>query len=197
VVGFVVNRDGFPKAHEVFDGNRGDVTTLEEMLATLWRRVEGKEGTVVVDRGLASADNLEFIRGEGLHYVVSARQEERARWLSEFEGDGEWSVVEREPPATNPSRKKPAIRVMKRERDGETFVLCVSEERVAKDRAIRENHEKKLLIDLGKLAKRIEKGRSAKDWEVHESIGLPCRIGRASGFRVRQSIVQRVRLGCC
>src|SRR5437879_7423723 len=32
VVGLVLDRDGFPKAHEVFDGNRHDRSTVSEML---------------------------------------------------------------------------------------------------------------------------------------------------------------------
>src|SRR5256885_10289547 len=31
LVGLVLDRDGFPKAHEVFDGNRQDRTTVGEM----------------------------------------------------------------------------------------------------------------------------------------------------------------------
>ena len=32
VVGLVLDRDGFPKAHEVFEGNRQDRTTVDAML---------------------------------------------------------------------------------------------------------------------------------------------------------------------
>ncbi len=35
VVGLVIDRDGFPKAHEIFPGNRKDSTTLTEMLDIL------------------------------------------------------------------------------------------------------------------------------------------------------------------
>ena len=63
VVGLVLDRDGFPTAHEVFDGNRQDRTTLDEMLAALEQRTGRRGGaTVVVDRGLAFADNLAQIR---------------------------------------------------------------------------------------------------------------------------------------
>jgi hypothetical protein len=41
--GLVLDRDGFPRAHEVFDGNRQDRTTLEEMLAALEQRT-GRRG---------------------------------------------------------------------------------------------------------------------------------------------------------
>ena len=36
VIGLVLDRDGFPKAHEVFDGNRQDQTTVDDMLRA-WR----------------------------------------------------------------------------------------------------------------------------------------------------------------
>ncbi len=43
VVGLVLDRDGFPKAHEVFDGNRVDRTTVAAMLTTLEART-GRRG---------------------------------------------------------------------------------------------------------------------------------------------------------
>src|SRR5207247_10051900 len=51
VVGLVLDRDGFRKAHEVFDGNIQDRSSVEAMLDALEKRM-GKElgTTVVVDR---------------------------------------------------------------------------------------------------------------------------------------------------
>ncbi len=46
VVGLVVDREGFPKAHEVFDGNRSEGTTLGEMLERLKARA-GPAATVI------------------------------------------------------------------------------------------------------------------------------------------------------
>ena len=39
VIGLVLDGDGFPKAHEVFDGNRNDSTTVDDMLAALEKRI--------------------------------------------------------------------------------------------------------------------------------------------------------------
>ncbi|MGH9262939.1 MAG: IS1634 family transposase, partial [Acidimicrobiales bacterium] len=53
VIGLVLDRDGFPKAHEVFDGNRQDRTTVDDMLRHLEDRTGRRGGaTVVVDRGM-------------------------------------------------------------------------------------------------------------------------------------------------
>jgi transposase len=74
VVGLVVNRDGFPQAHEVFEGNRPDRTTLTAMLDLLDTRVGLKAGQmVVVDRGMAFEDNLAELKSRKLHYVVASR----------------------------------------------------------------------------------------------------------------------------
>src|SRR5436190_256376 len=63
VVGLVIGREGFPIAHEVFDGNAQDRKTLGRMLDLLKERVGLPEGsTVVVDRGMAYAENLAEIR---------------------------------------------------------------------------------------------------------------------------------------
>ncbi len=78
VVGLVIGREGFPIAHEVFDGNTQDRKTLGRMLDLLKDRVGMPEGsTVVVDRGMAYAENLAEIRQRKLHYVIAARQPER------------------------------------------------------------------------------------------------------------------------
>jgi transposase len=174
LVGLAVSREGFPLAHEVFAGNRHDSTTLEEMLQALDRRVGLRpEQTVVVDRGMAGKENVGQIRARGMHYLVAEPYAERKDWVAEFQDSGEFAAVEREPSPRNPFQKKSTIHVKMRRVDGETHVLCLSSERKAKDWAIRELHEKRLLADLEKLKKRVAKGkgRGTKPAEVRESIG--------------------------
>ena len=65
----------------------------------------------------------------------------------------DWTEVVRSLRPPIQSQKKTSIQVLKRVRDGEAYVLCLSEERKPKDRAIRENQEKRLLKDLAKLEK--------------------------------------------
>ena len=47
-MGLVLDRDGFPKAHEVFDGNVQDRSTVEEMLTVLERRTGPRPGSTVI-----------------------------------------------------------------------------------------------------------------------------------------------------
>jgi transposase len=171
VVGLVINRDGFPLAHEIFAGNQQDRGSLKAMLDRLGERVALRAGqTVVVDRGMAFDENLAEIRSRGLHYLVAARHPERERWLAEFEGEGFTEVI-RKPSPQNPLQKKPKVEV-KIERSGsETYVLCRGEGRIEKDRAIRRKQEQRLIADLDKLAQRVIKGRLVREQAIGEAIG--------------------------
>jgi len=172
VVGLVLDRDGFPKAHEIFDGNRQDRSTVEEALEVLEKRTGQKPAsTVVVDRGMAYDENLQQIRAHGMHYIVAGRQPERNEWLDDIEHEDDWEEVLRIPSPRNPFQKKSRVQIKRRTKDGEVFILCISEGRQEKDRAIRVKHEERLIQDLEGLKARLEKGQLKKSDKIHEAIG--------------------------
>jgi transposase len=172
VVGLVLDRDGFPKAHEVFEGNRPDRTTVAEMLDALEERVGRTPGaTVVVDRGMAFADNLREIQARGYHYVVASRPGERTEHLDDFEAETGWQEIVREPSPTNPAQRKTRVWVKRKGVGEEAHILCRSDGRAAKDRAIREKHEQRLLADLRKLQARVAKGQLKNATKIHEALG--------------------------
>ena len=172
VVGLVVNRDGFPITHEVFAGNTSDHTTLATMLDRLAEHAGLKEGaTVVVDRGMAYDENIAELKKRKLHYVVASRQPERDRWLADFEDTEGFTPVLREPSPLNPGQKKSSIEVKTQTAEQQTYVLCRSEQRIAKDRAIRTKQEARLRADIDKLAKRIAEGRLVKVAKINQAIG--------------------------
>jgi len=172
VVGLVLDREGFPKAHEVFDGNRTDSTTVDEMLEVLEKRMGKKSNaTVIVDRGMAFPENLAQIRACGYHYLVAGRQGERGPHEEEFEDKTGWEEILREPSPRNPGQKKSRVFVKRKVVGEEVYLLCRSDGREDKDRAIREKQEKRLLADLRKLQKRVQTGRLSGEGRVHEAIG--------------------------
>lgn len=172
VVGLVVSREGFPIAHEIFAGNTRDRATLATMLDRLEDRVGLAAGaTVVVDRGMAFAENLAELAARQLHYVVAARQGERDRWLAEFEDGEGFAPVVRQPSPTNPGQTKTRVEVKLVRHAGGTDVLCRSDGRIEKDRAIRAKHEARLLADLARLRTRIEQGKLTQPVKIGEAIG--------------------------
>jgi transposase len=172
VIGLVLDPEGFPKAHEVFDGKRNDATTVEEMLQILEKRVGSRRGgLVIVDRGMSGQDNLKVIRDAGYDYLVAGRPAERDQWLDQFESQQGWTPILRENSPRNPLQKKTVVRVKQVQDDEHTYALCHSEARVEKDRAIREKQEARLLTDLDKLQKRIAGGRLKKTAKIHQALG--------------------------
>ena len=172
LVGLVLDRDGFPKAHEVFDGNRQDRTTVAEMLESLEKRAGPKPGaTVVVDRGMTYEEDLAAIRARGYHYLVAGRQPERLAWRAEFEDQDDWQEIVRTPSPRHPEQQKSRVWIKRREKQKEVYILCVSEGRQEKDRAIRESHERRLKRDLERLAARIAKGRLKEAKKIYQAIG--------------------------
>jgi transposase len=186
LVGLVVDGDGFPKAHEVFAGNRNDSTTVKEMLAALEKRMGVKAGaTVTVDRGMAYDENVEQIRRQGYHYLLAARPEELDQHRAEFEDQQGWEEIIREPSPRNRFQKKTRVVVKQCQVGEEVHILCLSDGRQAKDRAIRERQEKRLLVDLENLAQRITRRtkKPMKAEEVHQAIGrLQERYSRACRY---------------
>ncbi|HSE45560.1 MAG TPA: IS1634 family transposase [Gemmatimonadales bacterium] len=172
VVGLVLDRDGFPKAHEVFSGNCQDRASLEHMLSQLEQR-SGRHGgaTVIVDRGMAYEENLAQIRARGHHYLVASRQSERQAWFDELEDEQGWQELIRQPSPRNPGQKKSRVWIKRAETAEHLYVLCRSEGRKAKDQAIRLKQEKRLLADLTRLEKRIDAGRLKRPDKVHEALG--------------------------
>jgi transposase len=172
VVGLVLDRDGFPQAHEVFEGNRTDRTTVATMLDALERRVGRTPGaTVVVDRGMAFADNLQQITARGYHYLVASRQGERIAHVDDFEDEEGWQTIVREPSPTTPGQQKTRVVVKRQVVGDEVHLLCKSDGREAKDRAIRETHEQRLLAALRKLQQRVATGKLTDAAKVHQALG--------------------------
>src|ERR1700726_2513754 len=69
-IALVVSRCGMPLGYEVFAGNRNDATTLEEIIAHM-EELYGRAGRVwVMDRGLASEKNVQFLRAGGRRYIL-------------------------------------------------------------------------------------------------------------------------------
>jgi hypothetical protein len=103
--------------------------------------------------------------------LVAGRQAERHAWLAEFEQGDEWEEVMRVPSPRNANQEKSRVRIQRRQQGEEVYILCLSEGREAKDRAIRETHEQRLKEDMEKLKARIEKGQLIEEKKIYQAIG--------------------------
>jgi transposase len=186
VIGLVVDGEGFPRAHEVFEGNRNDSTTVAEMLEVLEQRVGAqRQALVVVDRGMSCAENLEQIRLHGYDYLAAVSAGERDKYRKQVEAESGWTQVLRTASPKNAFQKKARIQVRSVGDGPERLILCFSEQRQAKDRAIREKQEARFLEDIDKLSRRIHKGQLKDEKKIHQSIGrLQERYSRVARYYV-------------
>lgn len=77
VIGLVMSRDGIPIAHHVFEGNRVDKTTVEEVVIDLKKRFGIKKAIFVGDRGMITSRNIEEIKGHGYEYILGLQKRNR------------------------------------------------------------------------------------------------------------------------
>jgi len=171
-IALLVTREGLPLGYEVFAGNRNDVTTLEEIVEAM-ERTHGRIGRVwVVDRGIASEENLAFLRARGATYVVGTPKSQLTRVARHLLEAG-WTEVE--PGVEVKSCPGP---------DGtETFVLCRSQERRAKEQAIHARFARRIEAGLTQLARRVAAQRRPDRATIERQIGrLLGRNARAAGL---------------
>jgi len=92
-IALVVTFDGFPLGYEVFAGNTHDSKTLQTIVATMEAR-HGVLGRVwVADRGMASAENLAWLRESGRRYIIGAPKSELKKIASELADRDGWRSV--------------------------------------------------------------------------------------------------------
>lgn len=160
-IGLVATREGLPIAFEIFDGNRPDVTTTREMVDILEAKYGKANRIWVVDRGMVSEGNLEYLRSTGARYLVGTPKS----LLKKFERqllEQSWEKVE------------PGVEVkLCRSPEGmdETFVLCRSVGRKEKENAILNRFVNSLETRLLKLFGQAQAGKIRDRQKVERQIG--------------------------
>lgn len=160
-IGLVATKEGLPLAFEIFDGNRPDVTTTQEMVAVMEAKYGKAHRIWVMDRGMVSEDNLEFMRMTGARYLVGTPKSLLRKFEAHLLGQ-DWEEVQ------------PGVEVRLcpcPEGTDETFVLCRSQRRKEKENAILARFATRLEEKLMRLAERADTGRLRDRQKVERQIG--------------------------
>jgi transposase len=156
-----------PLGYEVFEGNRSDKTTVQEMVETMESRYGKADRIWVMDRGMASEDNLTFLQEGGRRYILGTPKSD----LKPFERElvnGSWETI----------REGLEVQLCPSPEGEETYILCRSQDRGEKDRGILERFEKRIEAGLEKIKTGCEK----RNCKVN---GIERRIGRLLGQNSR------------
>lgn len=171
-VALVVARGGVPLAYEVFDGNRVDVTTVKEIVNAMEKRFGAAQRIWVMDRGMASEENVRFLSEGGRRYLIGASKSDLRRHEAKIADERDWESI----------REDVKVKLCPTDDGNETYVLCRSAQRRDKDLAILDRFEKRLEARIESLKRRIEKAKKPLDRAVTER-----QVGRMLSSNVRAS----------
>jgi transposase len=172
----MLDSSGFPKSSQVFEGNASEPKTLKKMINGLEKKgrnpnlFEPRKATVVMDAGIASEDNIEWLKDNEYPYIVVSRKRHR-----QFNED-DAVVVKKDKNCTVKAQK-----VIDSETD-EVLLYCHSTQREKKERAINDRFTVRFEEDLKYLDDGLHiKNRLKKYDKVIEKIGrLKQKNARAS-----------------
>ncbi len=160
VIALIVNVEGFPLSYETFDGNRGDVTTLETVLRMVERKYGKARRVWVFDRGIVSEENLAALRKRGGQYLVGTPRSKLKQFEKPLlEGGGEQVRPEVE------------VKLGPTPQGEETYLLCRSTARQAKEQAIHSRFSARLEKALAALQKRVAEGQLKDRHKVERKLG--------------------------
>ena len=145
-IALVVSRCGMPLGYEVFDGNRTDVSTVEEIVTLMERRYGKADRIWVMDRGMVSEKNLQFLRQEGRRYILGASRATLKKFQQELLKD-DWAMI----------RDGLEVKKCASEDGKEIYILCRSRDRQAKEAAIHAKFEQKIEAGLDQMVLSCQK----------------------------------------
>ncbi len=167
-IALVVSRCGMPIGYEVFDGNRTDSTTVEEIVTTMESRYGKSNRIWVMDRGMLSEANLTFLKNGGRRYIIGTPKS----MLKQFERqllEESWDHV----------REGVEVKLCPSpDGDEEIFILCRSRDRLEKEKAIFARFESRIEEGLNKILASCQKKKQSP-------VKIAERIGRLKGANSR------------
>jgi transposase len=152
-IALVVTFDGFPLGYEVFAGNTHDSRTLQTIVAIMEAR-HGVLGRVwITDRGIASAANLAWLRQTGRRYIIGAPKSELKKLASALAAADGWRTV----------HQGVEVKLTRHPETEETVILCRSDDRRSKERAMHDKFSRRIETALERLAVRVTRSKRHLD----------------------------------
>ena len=169
-IGLVVSRCGMPLGYELFAGNKADVSTVRDVVEKMEERYGKADRIWVMDRGMVSRANVEFLKEGGRRYIVGTPRAMLRKYEKQLT-EQDWAVV----------HEGLEVKLCPDPGGGnETFILCRSADRKQKEKAMHDRFEKRIEEGLTSLAGLAQK-RSLTP------VQLAQRVGRLLGQNTRSA----------
>jgi transposase len=152
-IALVVTFDGFPLGYEVFAGNTHDSQTLQTIVAAMEARHGMLRRVWIADRGMASADNLQWLRETGRRYIIGAPKSELKKFSAALAVTEGWRTIQH----------GVQVKLARHPQTEETVILCRSADRRGKERAMHDKFSQRIQQALERLAGRIARAKKPLD----------------------------------
>jgi transposase len=161
----VINAEGFIRHSRIYEGNKADTATLDDMIADLEKySPAGVERTIVMDAGIATEENLESIMDKGYEYVCVSRKR-----LKDYPVDPQKHTITQ---LTDRDRNKVELRIFTPKEYNDTWMYVQSEAKRAKEESMDEKLKMRFEEELEQIKNALhKKGGTKKINKVWERIG--------------------------
>jgi transposase len=162
-IALVVTREGMPLGYEVFDGNTTDVTTVKTIVGTMEARYGLAQRIWVMDRGMRSKSNVQWLQETGRRYLLGAPRSMLAHFAEHVASPHGWQSV----------HDGVEVKLCREEGNPtEVFVICRSTHRRVKEKAMHARFSTRIDAALRRLAGRIERAKQPLDRaQVERQVG--------------------------
>ena len=161
-LGMIVDELGFSKYTEMFPGNQYEAYTLAEMITKLEDQISNqKDKTVVMDAGIGTETNLQWLKEKGYKYISVNRG--KAPMNMDY---ADMEVIRLD------EAKGIKIEVKRYEKEGEVYILCRSEYRRQKEESMMGRVEQLFIDRLEYYKSGFKKNKRAKNYQkMIEQVG--------------------------
>ena len=150
-IALVVAHEGMPLGYEIFPGNTVDVSTVQHIVQSMEARFGKAHRVWVMDRGMASAENIAWLNETERRYVIGTARAELKRWSQQLADRNDWRHI----------RDDVEVKICRGPDGAETFLLCRSASRLEKEKAMHERFARRIEEGLASLERRIAKSKHA------------------------------------
>lgn len=148
-IGLVATPEGLPLGYEVFAGNRQDATTLEEIVNAMEAKYGRSERVWVMDRGIVSEKNLEFLRSRQGSYIVGTPKSQLRQCECHMVDTAGWHEVQ----------NGVEVKLVPGPSETDKFILARSPARRAKEQAQTDRFVRRMEEGLQRMQRAMATGR--------------------------------------
>jgi hypothetical protein len=165
VLAVVINREGFLKYSNIFEGNMADCKTLASVIDSLSRQTSfsTRKPIVVIDAGIATEGNIAMLKNKGYDYMCVSRSS-----LKEYHADTDALPVQIKDKKDQPIE----LLKVKTTNDNDQYLWVRSQAKAMKEKSMNGLLSQRFEEGIQSIREGIvKKGGTKKISKVHERIG--------------------------